>query len=143
MALDELSRRLIEGDQLGGCDVGLSLLGASILTGINAVADQATDFVGLLTRLGQRHLRRGAKPVLAYLAADRPPDDPRLGAAVANLEVQAVAVAIQSGLARRRHSLGRQPVDAPACYFLRHMNLSALNSSRVPLGYLSEVSYGG
>ena len=88
----------LERERLGLLDHQGGLSSGSVRYRVNAIQGQQMSIGRLLASLGESYAVEIAKPHLAGLTCDHEPEHPRLGFAIAHLQVKAAAVAIQARL---------------------------------------------
>src|SRR5262245_20834648 len=66
------------------------------------------------TRRCQTHVVNGAQAHVSELAANRVSENPRLGASLADPQIQAAAVGVHAGLPELLHFHGGKPVEGPS-----------------------------
>ena len=97
---------LAERHGLGGVELRFGALGVAMLDRVDAVGAELALFCGALAGLGERECVR--RPEAQFAEAARVPiaEDPGLGPAGADLEVEAAAVGEVAALARARDREG-------------------------------------
>ena len=104
---------ILEGHRLRGLKPFLRPRGLSIVDRVNAVQHLEAKVSGALARVGKANSVKGAEFHFPSSAVDHVAEDPRLRVEGAHLKVKAVAIAVETRLARGSDGRGGQFVALP------------------------------